>query len=193
MPMNNTSYNVAELYVGKGIVTLKPEGETTWFDVGTVPEFEFTPNVEELEHFSPRSGVRTRDLTIVLERGGDLRVMMEEWTSFNMQIILLGDEVVTPGPGTPADDIYEIEILSKTQYSAGVRFQGMNDQGPRWNFHFHKVDFIPSGSLQPISEEWASMEVTGRLAAVDFAGDLKFGYARRLYNGTNPGWSLVGA
>lgn len=181
MPITNVSANVAEYYVGKGIVTIQPDGEVTWFDVGNVPEFEFTPTVEELEHFSSRSGLRTRDLTIVLERGGDLRMMMEEWTSFNMQIILLGEEVITA-------DLHQIEIMSLGQYSAAVRFQGQNTVGPKWNFHFHKVDFLPSGSLNPISEEWANMEVTGRLAAVDIGGTLKFGYARRLTDGTTPGW-----
>lgn len=193
MVINNTSYNVDELYVGKGIVTVKPLGDTQWYDIGTVPEFEFSPTIEELEHFSPRSGVRTRDLTVVIEKGGDLRMIMEEWTSFNMEIILLGDAVVTPGTPTPAKDIHHIDLLTKTQYSAGVRFQGQNTIGPKWNFHFHRVDFIPTGSINPISEEWGGMEVTGRLAAVDFAGTLKFGYARRLSDGFTPGWSTEGA
>lgn len=183
MPITNVSHNVAEYYVGKGIVTVATlEAPAVWFDIGNVPEFEFTPTIEELEHMSSRGGVRMRDLTIVLERGGDLRMVMEEWTAFNMSVILMGDI-------TTAADVHTIEIMSKTQFSCGVRFQGMNDVGPRWNFQFHRVDFLPSGSLNPISEEWAGLEVTGRLAAVDFSGTLKFGYARRMTDGTNPGWA----
>jgi hypothetical protein len=185
MAIDNIAHNVDEYYVGKGIVTIQPGMTGDWFDVGNVPEFEFTPVVEELAHNSSRSGTRTRDRTIILEKGGDLRIVLEEWTSLNLSIILLGDVVEDAGP--PIE--YSIDILSKTAFTAAVRFQGMNDVGARWNFQFNRVDFIPSGSLNPISEEWGQLEVTGRLAATDIGGGvLSFGTARRVATGASPGW-----
>lgn len=182
MAIDNTSPNVDEYFVGKSIVTLKPD--TTWYDVGNVPEFEFTPTAEELAHFSSRAGLKSRDRTIVVERGGDVRIILEEATSFNMAIIMLGDLVVTPGATTP-EDLHVIDILTKSAYSAAVRSQGQNIVGARWNFQFEKADFIPSGAIGVISEEWGSFEINGRLAAV--AG--KFGTARRMAGGGDPGWA----
>jgi hypothetical protein len=188
MALDNTPHNVDEYFVGKGIVTIMPEGEVTWYDVGNVPEFEFTPNIDELEHNSSRAGVRTRDRTVILGKGGDLRMVLEEWSSKNMAIILLGDETITPGVA-PAPDTISIDILSKSSFTTAVRFQGMNDIGARWNFEFLRVDFIPTGSVQPISEEWGSFEVTGRLSTVDIGGGvLSFGTARRMADGSSPGW-----
>lgn len=193
MAIDNTSPNVDEYYVGKGIVTLDPNLLDTWFDVGNVPELEYTPSLEELPHNSARSGTRTRDKTVVIEKSGDLRMVMEEWTAFNMAIILLGDITVTAeDPGPPViPETHSIDILGKSQFTAGVRFQGRNDVGPRWNFQWNRVDFFPSGSLNPISEEWAGLEVTGRTAATDIGGGvLSFGTAKRYTNGTTVPWPV---
>lgn len=185
MPITNLSPNVDEYAIAKGIVTMQPDMTGVWFDVGNVPEFEFTPEIEELAHFSSRTGVRSRDKTVILEKGGDLRIVLEEWTAFNMAIILLSD--VTPVTGPPAGDA--LDILSKSAFTAAVRFQGKNDVGPRWNFQFNRVDFIPSGSLNLISEEWAGIEVTGKLAATDIgAGVMSFGTAKRNDDGTTLAW-----
>lgn len=191
MPIDNIAHNVEEYFVGKGIVTIKPIGDDDWFDAGNVPELEFTPNIEELAHLSARAGTRIRDRTVIIEKGGDLRIVLEEWTAQNMAIILLGDTVVIPGSAGPpvTPDLIKIDMMARNAFSAAVRFQGQNDVGAKWNFEFLRVDFVPSGSLNPISEEWGSMEITGRLAAVEVApGVLKFGRARRMSDGTTPGW-----
>lgn len=181
MPIDNTSPNVDEYVVAKGIVTVQPGLTGSWLDVGNVPEFEYTPNLEELPHNSSRTGVRTRDKTVILEKGGDIRIVFEEWTAFNMAIVLLS--TVTDVVGPPAGS--SVEILASSQFTAAVRFQGKNDVGPRWNFQFNRVDFIPSSSLNLISEEWAPLEVTGRMAATDIGGGvMSFGTAKRNDDGT---------
>lgn len=182
MAIDNTSHNVDEYVIGKGIVSMQPNMTGLWVDVGNVPEFEFTPTVEELPHFSSRTGIRTRDKTVVLEKGGDLRIVLEEWTAFNMAIVLLSDVEDEVGPPTGS----AVEILKASQFTAAVRFQGQNDVGPRWNFEFLRVDFIPSSALNLIQEDdWGGLEVTGRVAAVDIGGGvISFGTARRNDNGS---------
>ena len=186
MTIDNTSHNVDEYGIMKGIVSVQPGMTGSWFDIGNVPEFEFTPTIEELPHLSSRTGVRSRDKTVVLEKGGDIRLVMEEWTSFNMAIVLMSEEedgVVGP----PAETV--IDIFKLNQFSAGVRFQGMNDIGAKWNFQFNRVDFVPSSSLNLISEEWAPLEVTGHIATTDIGGGvMSFGTARRLADGAAPAW-----
>lgn len=184
MAIDNIAHNVDEYGVLKGIVTIQPGMTGTWYDIGNVPEFEFTPTIEELAHFSSRTGVRTKDKTVILEKGGDLRIVMEEWTTQNMALVLMSD-VDETAAGPPKE--LTLDILKLNQFSAAVRFQGMNDIGARWNFQFNRVDFIPSSSLNLISDEWGTMEITGHLAATDIgAGVLSFGTAVRMSDGSGP-------
>jgi hypothetical protein len=158
MTVSTQSPNVDNYYVGKGIVTFKPDGSSVWYDVGNVTELEFTPSTDTLEHFSSREGVKSKDLTIVLSKGGELRMVMEEWTPRNLAMILVGD-VDLSDPTQPV-----IEIFSRGSVSGELKFTGTNSQGPRYNFHFLKVDFLPSGSINPISAEFGTLEVTGQVA-----------------------------
>ena len=60
------SPNTINYFIGKGIITFTPTGGALR-DLGNAPEIELTPNVEELEHFSSRSGVRNMDRKVVIE------------------------------------------------------------------------------------------------------------------------------
>ncbi len=152
------SPSVDNYYIGKGIVLFQPEGTTQWYDLGNIPEIEFEPTIETLDHFSSREGVRTKDKTIVLERGGELTIVMEEFSARNLSFLLMGSVNLTD-PALPS-----IEIFSQNVQSGALRFYGTNEVGPRWNLFFGKVDFVPSASFNPISEEWGQMEVTAQVA-----------------------------
>lgn len=182
MTINNTSPNVDEYGILKGIVSMQPGMTGTYLDVGNVPEFEFTPNIEELPHISSRAGIRSRDRTVILEKGGDLRIVLEEWTAFNLAIVLLGDvtDLTTPAGSS-------VEILGNSQFTAAVRFTGANDIGAKWSFQFNRVDFVPTSSLNLIgTDDWSNMEVTGRLAVTDIGGGvLEFGRAYRNDDGSS--------
>lgn len=100
MPVSNTSPNVDNYYVGKGIVKWKKLGDSVWRDLGNVPEFEFNPNVDKLEHFSSRQGVRVKDKTIVRQKTATFRVVTEEFTAANLELMLMGSS--TGGGGNTA-------------------------------------------------------------------------------------------
>lgn len=155
-------------FIGKGIVVIKKDGETVWRPVGNVPEFEFTPSTDTLDHFASTEGVKSKDLTIVLTKGGELRMVMEEATADNLSLIVLG-AVDRSGP-TPV-----IQIFGLNSIGCAVRFWATNEVGPRWDAEFLGVDFLPSGSYSPISDEFGQMEVTGQVKTVGGSfGTLKF-------------------
>lgn len=156
MPATIGSPNPDNYYIGKGIITFKPDGAAGHYHVGNVPEFEFTPAIEKLDHFSSMEGIRTKDKSIVIERSAAIRMVMEEWTPRNLSIILMG-AVDDSGP-QPTIDIFSTNIIG-----GELKFYGTNDVGPRWNFTFPRVEFSPSGSLNPISDEWGQIEVTGEV------------------------------
>lgn len=149
--------SVSNYYIGKGIVSFKKEGEGAFRDIGNCPEFEFTPTIETLEHFSSRAGVRTKDLTVVLEKSGTLRVVFEELTQANLLIAFLGEE----------NSAGDIDIFASNAVSGEVKFTGTNEVGNQFEVIFNKVDFIPSGAIPLISDEFLGIEITGEVAAVD--------------------------
>lgn len=153
--------SITDYYIGKGIVSFWKDGDSGYRDLGNVPEFEFTPTVEKLDHFSSREGVKTKDKTVIIAKAGTIRLVMEEWSAFNLALALLGGEIDTDTSGQEV-----LDIFASTAVSGKLKFVGTNDVGPKWTFEFLKVDFIPSASVSPISEEWGTLEINGEVAAV---------------------------
>jgi hypothetical protein len=168
-----TSPNVGNLQVGKGIVSFKKTGDSTFRDLGNVTSLIITPDLTTLEHFSSRAGVKKKDLTIVLEKKGTVKMVMEEFTAHNLSMMVLGtvDEDAVGGP--------EVNVFDTTQVTGELKFVGTNDVGPKITVDLYNVSFTPSGDLQMISDEWNNMEVTGdMLVAEGGANDGKFGLAK---------------
>jgi hypothetical protein len=153
--------NTDNYLIGKGFLIFKPVGETDFFHLGNVPNFEFTPAVTKLDHFSSMEGTKEKDASIVTEKTATVKITMEEFSKRNLGILLMGD-VDDSNP----DDI-KIDIFSTTALTGELRFYATNDVGPRWRFTLIKVQFTPSGAFSPISDAIANMVVTGDVYAVD--------------------------
>ena len=132
----------------------------TFRELGNVPEFEFTPEVTRLDHFSSMTGIKTKDKSVVTEKGGTLRIVMEELTAENLALALGG--AVTQN--TAGQD--EIDILSEDAIAARVKFVGINDVGKKATWLFDRVEFAPSAAVNPISDEWMQFEISGGVLAV---------------------------
>lgn len=157
MSISLNSPNTDNYAVGKGVLRMVMPGDLAPTDLGNAPEIELTFNIERLDHFSSRAGVRSKDRSIVLEKGGTLRVVLEEITARNMSLAMMGarDE------SDPA--AVTIDVLSESSIICEVHFESTNAVGPRWNMVFPRVEFVPSGSLNLISEEWQQIEVEGEV------------------------------
>lgn len=154
------SPDIRNYTVGKGIVSFKKVGESTFRDTGNVVEFEFTPEIEKLDHFSSREGVKTKDRSVVLSKSGTLRMVMDEITTKNLSMAVLGGDATTNSEGREV-----IEIFAENAVSGEVKFTGTNEVGPRYEWHFLRVDFIPGSSVSPLSDEWGQLEVNGECVA----------------------------
>lgn len=151
------SPNTGNLTVAKGIVSFQKDFTGDFRDIGEVKEFEVTMNIEQLEHFTQRGGVKEKDLTVVLSRGGEARMIMEEWTPDNLALMFMGtvNELAVGGPS--------LEIMSEDATEGVLKFVGTNDVGVNYTVILDRVRFIPSGSINMISEEWAPLEITGEI------------------------------
>jgi hypothetical protein len=159
MAVSLTAANVDNIPIGKGKVFWKPEGADEYRLVGNVPEFEFTPTIERLDHFSSMEGVRTKDKSAVIEKSAQLRMLMEEWIPQNLALMLIGETAIDNGVAT-------IQIMSEEAIRGAIYFLATNAVGPRWDFDLPVVEFTPTASINPISEEWGNMEVTGEVVSV---------------------------
>lgn len=150
--------------LGRGIVYFMAEDDSpqVWRDLGNVAEVEFTPTIDKLDHFSSRSGTRTKDKSVVLTRSATLRLVMDEWTPENLALALLGEvtDLASP-PGAK-----QIKIYSRGSVKGAVKYVGSNDEGPNYTYIWESVEFVPSGSLALIGDTWGQLEITGDCLAV---------------------------
>lgn len=154
-----TSPDTGNLYVGKGIVSFMKSGNDDFRDLGEVPEVELTLNIETLDYFSSRSGIRSKSHSIILEQGGEIRLRMDEWTPENLSMALMGGEIDEAGTDGPVFD-----ILASDAISGELKFHGTNQAGPNYDIHLHNVRFTPSGSINFIQDnDWGGIEVTGEV------------------------------
>jgi hypothetical protein len=147
--------------IGKGIVYFKKDGDPDYVDMGNCSEFEFTPEIEKLDHFSSREGVRQKDKTVVIQASGTLRLVLDEWSIENLKLAVLGSSALNSAGANV------IQIFDQNSIKGSVKFVNTNDVGPQYEYIFSSVDFIPSSSLALISDEWGTIELTGECAAVN--------------------------
>lgn len=153
------SPNADNIQVGKGIVSFKKNGDSTFVDLGNVSALTITPTVTTLEHFTSRLGTKKKDLMIVLEQKCEAKITMEEMTAYNLSLLLYGD-VDTAAAGGPT-----VEIFGESQIFGELKFVGTNDVGPRMTVDLFNVSFTPQGDLNMISDEFNKMEVQADVLA----------------------------
>lgn len=168
------SPNIVNYTVGKGAVFIRISGETNFRHIGNCPVFTFTPTIEKLEHFSSLTGVKTKDRTEILSKSGTLKITFEEMTPENLRIALLSS---APTNGSGGDQ--NLDIFTQSSLRCEVKFVGNNSIGPRYEVYFAQVDFIPSGDIPWISEEWMQVELEGECGAVNGS----FGTASKVADG----------
>lgn len=144
--------------IGKGIVSIKKTGDSSFIDMGNCTEFEFTPEVEKLDHFSSREGIKTKDKTVIIQKSGTIRLVLDEWSPENLKLAVLGSAGTVSGT---------INIFDADSVRCEIKVTGTNDVGPKYEWHFTAVDIIPSSSINLISDEWGTIELTGECSATD--------------------------
>lgn len=170
MTATQISPNTGNYQVGKGIVSFKKAGTDFFRDLGNVTDMTVTPDLTTLDHFSSRTGTKSKDLTIILEKACTCKLTMEEITAENVALMVLGtvDPTADGGP--------TVEIFSENSVSGWLKFVGENDVGPRVTVDLYNVSFNPSGDFELISDEFNAMEATADVLVSQNAPNVgKFG------------------
>jgi len=151
-------------YIGKGVITFQATGESAARDLGNCEQMEFSPSIEKLDHYSSRTGVKSKDKSIIVEKGGSLRIVMDEVTGKNLALAVAG----TVTQNSAGQDV--VDILATNAVEGVVVYTGANEVGNKLTATFNKVSFAPEGSVSFISDEWGQLEISGEVLA-DGAGD----------------------
>src|SRR5215831_13842655 len=154
-----TSPNTGNLLIGKGYLLFQPSGSASFYCVGNCPSMTITPKTTLLDHFDSQAGTKTKDLTVVTEKSMEVKIQMEEMTTNNLALLLLGDVDMT----NPAQPI--VNFFTQPSKTGHLKFYAANDVGPRWYVDIPSITFNPSGDWAPISDAFASMEATGTVNA----------------------------
>lgn len=164
MPATNISPNTDNYYSGKGVMKFKKSPALTYRDIGDVPDFEITPNVTRMEHYSSRSGVRVKDQSLVAQRQLTCRIIMDEFTADNLALTLMSPD---PVAGVLLTDHYLFTgpIMSQAEIIGAVRFIGKNAVGAMLQIDLPTVTFAPGTAIKLIQEQYGTLEVTGEVAA----------------------------
>ena len=161
------SPNVQNYHIGKGIVSFKEIGGSTYTDLGNAPSFVYTPTVEKKEHFSSREGIKTKDFTAITQVGATIKIQLDEITGLNLSFFALADS------GTDTDGNITLAGLSKAEFVGDIKVVGTNDIGQQIDFDA-TVSFVPSGDFSFITAEddFTVIEIE---AEVQKGGDGSFG------------------
>jgi hypothetical protein len=138
--------------VGKGILSIAEWSGGSigaYFDMGDCLSMEVEPSVEKLDHYSHRSGFRTKDATSVIESNYTVTFELDEPCAENLARFLLG---TLSGQNT-------ILALQNTEQEYALRFVADNPRGPNQTWDFWKCTLSPAGALQLIGDEWMTMSI----------------------------------
>lgn len=158
-----TSPDVRNLAVGTGYIEFKPEGASSYYHVGNVPQFEFKMKTTMLDHHAPINGIKVKDFTWTIELEAEVEIIMEELTALNFKMLMLGD-ITTDGSGHT-----QIAITARNSPRGALRYTATNEVGPRWFIDLLSVTFNNDGSYDPLTSrknDFSTISVKGTALAV---------------------------
>jgi hypothetical protein len=161
--------------LGRGVLTIGEWADsdtypTSFSDMGNAPSFEFEITEETLDHFSSRSGLRSKDKVVTLETGYTVSFTVDEVAYQNILYYVKGTHTTATG----SVDAFT-EGLTATDKEYTLIFTTDNATGPNYVYKFYKVKISSNGAMGLISDEWAEIPFTaegqsvptGTLSGVD--------------------------
>lgn len=150
------------LRIGAGIFRWKGDGDPDFRDLGEFASFEVSmDDVQKLEYKSNKSGSKSVVKSIITEKRASCELVLNTITAENLALALGGElveEVTT--------NHYRFGMMSANVISGVLALEGTNDEGQLLDFTA-RVEFAPSGSYSPISEEWNALTMSGEVIADD--------------------------
>lgn len=161
------SPSTSNYHIGKGIVSFKEDGGSTFVDLGNAPSFLWTPKVEKKEHFSSREGVKVKDFSAITQVGATIKLTLDEINGPNLAIFTLGEL------GAPdVDGSVTVSAFKKLEVVGVIQVVGTNDIGQKVDFT-GRISVNPSGDFSFISDkdDFSTLEIEAEVQRDDTTGD----------------------
>jgi hypothetical protein len=147
MPQSNPS---SELYtLGRGVLsiaTFTGGAPGAYEDAGNCTEFNFELTIEELPHYTKRSGLREKDKIVVLEAGYTCNFALDEMSDANLVRAFMGTQ-----------EGRRIHGLSNVSQEYALRFKQDNPEGPNRIYEFWRGKLRLNGAQGLIADEWMTL------------------------------------
>jgi hypothetical protein len=150
-----TPPNVDNYMIGKGVLSIAVWAGGSigsYVDVGNCPAFTFEMTEQAIEHFSSRSGLKEQDQETVIQSGYTVNFTLDEISVENLRMFMKGTL-----SGTRI-----IYANTNTQVQYALKFISDNPVGPNTKFEFWKCKLTPNGAFSLISDEYTSLQFTGK-------------------------------
>ena len=120
-------------------------------DVGNCSKFDAEVTEQTLDHFSSRSGLKTKDKSVTIEIGYNLTFDLDEISVNNLKLFLKGSLTGTR--------IIRANTVLDAEYA--LQFQSDNPVGPNEKWEFWRMKLSPAGGFSLISDEWSKLSFKG--------------------------------
>jgi hypothetical protein len=149
-----TSPSIQNYHIGKGIVSFKEDGASTFVDLGNAPSFVWSPTIEKKEHFSSREGVKVKDFTAITQTGATIKMTLDEINGENLALFTLGEV------GTDTDGNVTVAAFQKTEKAGIFKVVGTNDIGQQVDFE-GRASVNPTGDFSFITDadDFSTLEI----------------------------------
>lgn len=156
------------LRIGAGIFRWKKDGDADFRDLGEYASFEVSlDDIQKLEYKSNKSGSKSVVRSIIREKRASCTLVLNTITADNLALALGGTEVETV-----TANHFRFGMMESNVISGVLALEGTNDEGQLIDYTA-RVEFAPSGTYTPISEEWNELTMSGEIIADD---EGKFGF-----------------
>lgn len=161
----STSPNIANYTIAQGIISFlagaaAPTISSVYRDLGNCPKATLKGNVTTKDHFSSRTGVRTKDVSRVTEKSATIDLELEEFTAENLKLAMAGGAIT--GTITKTFD-----YMGETDMIGWIKIVGTNDIGTKVSF-LGKVSVSPNGSYDFIGNgDYGSINISLEVLADD--------------------------
>ena len=154
--------DTTKLYVGKGIVSYKGDGDVDYVEMGNAPSVALQLSQETLDHYSSQEGIKQKDKTVTISQSGTLTLTLEEITARNLRLAMMGDSE------TDSDGNTIINVGTQSSVEGWIRFRGTNSVGLQLNYDA-KVSIRPSDPFNFVGDDWGQLSLTAEVLATDGA------------------------
>ena len=145
------AHDVENYEVGKGILyfdKFDSDGLPTGLrDLGNAPNFDIGLEVETLNHWSSRAGIKKKDKSVNVSANAMATFTLDEYDRNNIALALFG--TVTG---------QTVNILMDVQIRGHIRFVGNPAAGPTFIINLWNVLLKPTSKVPLISDEWGTID-----------------------------------